>query len=138
MSVTDASVFVDATTAAGPAGESARAALEGQPVLQVPAVFEAEVVSALRSRLARGEIAAGRAQAARGQLTSVQLLRYPFAPFSERIWELRANLSVYDAWYVSLAEWLGTSLLTADERLARAPGPHCAVQVVGGDGDRAG
>jgi predicted nucleic acid-binding protein len=47
--------------------------------------------------------------------------------FSDRVWELRANLTVYDAWYVALAEWLATDLVTADGRLAQASGPRCAV-----------
>jgi len=54
--------------------------------------------------------------------------QYPFEPFSRRVWELRANLTVYDAWYVALAEWLGTDLLTADERLAASAGPLCPIR----------
>jgi predicted nucleic acid-binding protein len=48
----------------------------------------------------------------------------------ERIWELRENLSAYDATYVTVAETLETPLLTADARLARAPGPTCPITVV--------
>ena len=54
---------------------------------------------------------------------------YPFRPFAERVWRLRANLTVYDAWYVALAEALGWSLLTLDCRLSRASGPRCDVIV---------
>jgi predicted nucleic acid-binding protein len=52
----------------------------------------------------------------------------PVRTFSDRVWELRANLTVYDAWYVALAEWLGTDLVTADQRLANASGLRCAVR----------
>jgi predicted nucleic acid-binding protein len=51
-------------------------------------------------------------------------------PFIDRIWELRSNLSVYDAWYVALAEALGTELFSTDQRLASAPGPRCPIKVV--------
>ena len=46
-------------------------------------------------------------------------------PFAERIWELRANVTSYDAWYVAVAEAAGLPLATLDSRLARANGPNC-------------
>jgi hypothetical protein len=52
----------------------------------------------------------------------VRTIRYPFEPFAHRVWELRDNLTVHDAWHVALAEWLGVEFVTADERLARASG----------------
>jgi predicted nucleic acid-binding protein len=52
-------------------------------------------------------------------------------PFSARVWALKDTLPVYDAWYVALAEWLGTELVTADTRLAGAPGPRCPVRLPG-------
>lgn len=55
-------------------------------------------------------------------------MRYPFEPFAARVWELRHSISVYDGWYVALAEWLDTTLLTADERLLSASGPRCRVE----------
>jgi predicted nucleic acid-binding protein len=58
------------------------------------------------------------------------MIQYPFEPFSRRAWELRSNVTVYDAWYVALAEWLETDLLTADERLANARGPRCTIRHV--------
>jgi predicted nucleic acid-binding protein len=57
----------------------------------------------------------------------VQAVQYPFEPFLDRVWELRDNLTVYDGWYVALAESLDTSLVTADRRLARVSGPRCPV-----------
>ncbi len=59
----------------------------------------------------------------------------PFAPFEERIWELRHNLTAYDAWYVAVAEALDCPLVTLDIRLSRAPGPTCAFITPPGDGD---
>jgi predicted nucleic acid-binding protein len=52
---------------------------------------------------------------------------YPFEPFLARVWDLRDDVTVYDAWYVALAEALGAPLVTADDRLRRADGPRCPV-----------
>jgi predicted nucleic acid-binding protein len=58
------------------------------------------------------------------------MTRYPVFPFLERVWELRDNVSAYDAAYIALAELLGCSLLTVDSRLGGAPGVRCPVIVV--------
>ena len=58
------------------------------------------------------------------------LTRDPVFSLLDRVWELRDNLSAYDASYVALAELLGCNLLTADARLSRAPGIHCPITVV--------
>ena len=58
------------------------------------------------------------------------MTRYPVFSFLDRVWELRDNLSAYDASYVALAELLNCSLLTADARLSRAPGIRCPITVV--------
>jgi hypothetical protein len=63
-------------------------------------------------------------------LVSLPATRYPHAPFAPRVWELRGNLTPYDAVYVALAEALDCALVTADARLARAPGIRCAVEVL--------
>lgn len=62
----------------------------------------------------------------------VGVTRYPMLTSLGRIWELRENLSAYDAAYVALAERLGCALITADARLSRAPGIRCAITVVPG------
>ena len=128
MTVIDASVFVDALVSIGPAGDKARLELWGRAVLEVPAIFGAEVTSALRMLVRRDELSPVRAATAREQVRLTRTIQYPFEPFSDRVWELRANLTVYDAWYVAVAEWLQTDLVTADERLARATGPRCVVR----------
>src|SRR5687767_12423789 len=120
MSVTDASVFVDALVGVGSHGDLARAHLRGQGVLQVPAIFGAEATSAVRGLVLRGELSPIRAAAAVERIRISRTIQYPFEPFSHRAWELRANLSVYDAWYVALAEWLETEVVTAGERLANS------------------
>lgn len=128
MSVIDASVFVDALVGVGAHGELARQEVRSQPTLQVPAIFSAESTSALHGLVLRGDISAIRAVAALEQVRRVRTLQYPFEPFTQRVWELRDNLTVYDAWYVALAEWLRTDLVTGDERLKNATGPHCRIR----------
>ncbi|WP_419842131.1 type II toxin-antitoxin system VapC family toxin [Candidatus Poriferisodalis sp.] len=54
---------------------------------------------------------------------------YPFEPVADRVWELRFDLSAYDAWYVALAESLGAPLVTLDRRMARAAGTRCEFSV---------
>jgi predicted nucleic acid-binding protein len=131
VSVLDPSVLVDALVSVGPPGELARAELRDRAVLEVPAIFTAETTSALRGLVLRGELSPVRAATALEQVRTTRTIPYPFEPFAGRVWELRENLTVYDAWYVALAEWLGTELITADGRLASAVGPRCPVRHVG-------
>lgn len=128
MPVLDASVVVDALAVAGPAGDLARDELRGLSELQVPAIFAAEVTSALRGLVARRALSSIRAADALDRVLTMRITNYPFEPFARRIWELRDAMTVYDAWYVALAECLGTELVTADRRLAAAPGPRCQVR----------
>lgn len=128
MSVVDASVFVDALVGVGSHGELAREELGGQATLQVPAIFGAEAASALRGLVIRSELSSIRAAAALEQVRRVRTVQYPFEPFTPRVWQLKDNLTVYDAWYVALAEWLNTDLVTGDDHLANAAGPRCRIR----------
>lgn len=101
--------------------------LAHQAVLEVPAVFPAEVLSAVRSQHLRGDIGDRAALTARRALAGVRRVDHPFEPLAERIWQLRSNVTVYDAWYVALAEVLGATLVTADRRLVGATGPRCQI-----------
>ena len=132
MTVTDASVLVDALVGFGRPGGLARDELRHRAVLEVPAIFGAEVTSALHALVAQGALSSIRATAALEQVRSIRTVQYPFEPFSKRVWELRDNVTVYGAWYVALAEWLGTDLVTADARLAATVGPRCLVRHIGG------
>lgn len=111
----------------GPAGEHARTALGDRTDLRVPAIFTAEITSAVRRMHLRAEITDERAQQALGAIATVRTTSYPFEPFLDRVWQLRTSMTVYDAWYVALAESLATSLVTADGRLARSDGALCPV-----------
>jgi predicted nucleic acid-binding protein len=128
VSVIDAHVLVDALVGVGIHGELAREELRDQPTLQVPAIFGAEATSALRGLVRRGELSSIRAVAALEQVRRVRTLQYPFEPFTQRVWQLRDNLTVYDAWYVALAEWLRTDLVTGDESLTKAAEPRCRIR----------
>lgn len=131
MSVLDASVFVNALAVGGETGDAARDVLRRLSMLEVPAVFPAEVTSAVRRMLLAGVIDERVATGTLVALTDVTKSSHPFDPFIERIWQLRHHLTVYDAWYVALAEALDTPLFTADQQLAEAPGLRCEVTVVG-------
>jgi len=128
MAVIGASVVVDALVTVSKAGDRSRAELRTIAELQVPAIFTAEVTSALRGLVHAQALSPVRAVTALRQVLSIRTIQYPFEPFARRAWELRDNVTVYDAWYVALAEWLGTELVTADKRLANAPGARCPVR----------
>jgi predicted nucleic acid-binding protein len=98
--------------------------------LHVPHLADLEVLSVLRRHASSGLLDSRRAGLALQDLLSLPANRYPHAPFAPRVWELRNNLTPYDAAYVALAESLGCALVTADARLARAPGVRCAVEVM--------
>lgn len=127
MRVLDASVVVDAMAVGGVAGDRARRVVAEESWLHLPAVAGAEVTSALRAMASRGLLSTGDARAAAVRASLLRARRYPFEPFLERVWDLRGNVTVYDAWYVALAEALDAPLVTADERLRRASGPRCVV-----------
>jgi predicted nucleic acid-binding protein len=75
----------------------------------------------------RGLLDSGDARAAAVRASRLRSRRYPFEPFLERAWELRDNVTVYDAWYIALAEALDAPFVSSDDRLRRAAGPHCPV-----------
>jgi len=107
----------------------ARAYIADEP-FACPHLADSEVVHALRTHVRRGEVEAGDAERAVRTWARLGMYRVPVVGMLERIWELRENLSAYDATYVAVAETLDTPLLTADARLARAPGPTCPITVV--------
>jgi predicted nucleic acid-binding protein len=123
--VLDASAAVSALLRGGPA----RAALAAE-VVHVPHLVDIEVLSALRRCASSGQVADSAAADALDTWRRLGVTRYPVVGLLNRIWELRANVTAYDAAYVALAETLGCAVVTADARLARAPGLRCPVTVV--------
>ena len=128
--VVDASVMVAALIDSGPVGTKAEAALAGQR-LAAPHLLPAEVSTVLRRSVAARLVSPDVASLALADLTMLPVDHYPFQAFADRVWELRRNLTAYDAWYVALAEELEAPLLTLDRKLARARGPRCEVRVPG-------
>jgi predicted nucleic acid-binding protein len=109
--------------------DAARRVVVQEPVA-VPHLIDAEIANALRSNVMRGGIEDGHARRALASWARLGIRRFPVVGLLDRIWELRANLTAYDASYVALAETLGGDLVTADARLAGAPGPACPIRVV--------
>jgi len=107
----------------------ARRSLSTQPVA-IPHLADAEVVSAMRAQVRRGTVGADDAGAALARWTRLGVRRFAVVGLVSRIWDLRDNLTASDATYVALAEALACELVTADARLARAPGPTCPITVV--------
>lgn len=122
MIVLDASAVVEMILGT-PAGQlvSARIADPAEG-LHVPHLADVEVVQALRRYVREGDIDAGSAKAALDDFRALDLQRHAHEPLLDRVWELRANLTAYDAVYVALAEVLDSQLLTCDRPLSRAPG----------------
>ena len=104
---------------------------ESDDDLHVPHLFEVEVLGVLRRFSLRGMLSQERARLALDRLSSMRLARYPHAAMLPRMWELRDNVTTYDAAYIALAESLEAPLVTTDARLARAPGIRAAVEVYG-------
>ena len=132
MIVIDASAEVAILLNVGPdvEGIRERVARPGE-TLHVPHLFEIEVLHALRCLSLRGTISPKRSSLALSRLSDTQFTRYPHTTLMGRVWDMRENLTAYDAAYVVLAEALNAPLVTTDARLARAPGIRAAVEVYG-------
>jgi predicted nucleic acid-binding protein len=122
--VIDSSVLVAALVDSGPHGDWAEEIL-ADGLLQAPALIRAEATNIFR-RLERAKlITTPEANAAQDDLMQLDIELFPFEPFAGRIWELRHNVTSYDAWYVAIAEALSLPLATLDERLSRSSGVGC-------------
>lgn len=129
MLVVDASALAPAIVDAGADGASIRARLRSESIAG-PDLLRAEVLAVIRKRRIDGALAADQADAAVGDLLDLPLSVFPAAPLLRRAWALRDNLTAYDSFYIALAEALDCPLLTADARLANAPGNRCAVELI--------
>ncbi len=125
MIVADAPAAVSALFNDGPA----RALLARERV-HVPHLVDVEVTSALRRTVAAGRVTGAQGRAALQTWRRLGVTRHAATGLLDRVWELRENLTAYDATYVALAEALDCPVVTADGRLGRAPGLRCPVTVV--------
>lgn len=124
--IVDASVLVAALVDAGHNGSWSRASISSGP-LAAPELALVETTNLLRRLELYGSVSRLEATAAHRDLLRLKLDLYPFAPFADRVWELRSNLTSYDAWYVALAEAIDWPLLTLDRRISRSGVPRCEV-----------
>ena len=129
MIVVDASVLAPALADDGDDGDRVRRRVRGERLI-APELVDLEVVSVLRRAARDGRLDGRRSAQALDDLEALPLRRVPHLPLLPRIWELRENLTAYDAAYVALAEALGATLLTSDARLSRAGDFDCEIEVL--------
>jgi predicted nucleic acid-binding protein len=127
--VVDASVLAPALGDDGDDGDRARARLRPER-LAAPHLIDLEVVSVWRRQAAAGLMDARRADLARQDLADLPLRRAAHDALLDRCWQLRHNMTIYDAAYVALAEALDVPLVTSDRRLQRASGSLCTIELV--------
>jgi len=126
--VTDAGAWVRALLDENPDGP-VQARLRREAYVDAPSLIDLEFLSAVRGLLSRKRISRVAAEESIERFLNAPIDRHAHGPLAWRAWELRANLTPYDASYVALAEMLGTALLTVDSRLARTPLIRCAVEL---------
>ena len=130
MTVLDASALVELVLHTSAGRTIATRIADPAVGLHVPHLADVEVAQALRRYARDGELDATAAAVALDDLRALDLQRHSHEPLLDRVWDLRENLSAYDAVYVALAEALDSVLLTCDGRLARAPGTAPRVELV--------
>jgi predicted nucleic acid-binding protein len=127
--VVDASILAPVVADDGPDGHRFRGRLRGEAIAG-PDLLRIEVISVVRRQLRSGQLTGDQAAAAIQDVLDVPVRVFPTAPLLLRVWDLRDNLSAYDACHVALAEALDALLLTADRRLASAPGIRCPIELI--------
>jgi len=126
--VVDSSVVVAALIDTGSTGKWAESVLVSD-ALAAPHLMPVEVANILRRSTTAGEVSTDVASLAHAELLARRIELFPYAPLASRVWELRSNVTSYDAWYVALAEALQAPMVTLDRRLTRASGLRCEFAV---------
>ena len=130
MIVVDASALLEALLRTPAAQAVERRLFDPRETLHAPHLLDVEVAQVVRRYAAAGEIDRDRGRAALADLADFPVRRYPHDFLLPRVWELRGNLTAYDAVYVALAEVLDALLITRDRRLAAAASRHARVELV--------
>jgi predicted nucleic acid-binding protein len=129
--VVDTSAVVGALVA-HPPNQALVDRLRADGDLHAPHLLDVEVLHALRRLVLGGQLTEDRAVDVRADFADLTVVRYGHAPLADRTWELRNNLTAYDATFVALAEALHVPLVTCDARLAGAPGNVAVVELYEG------
>ena len=129
MIVLDASAAIEVLLQTAAGTPVAERILTEESSLHAPHLLDVEVAQVLRRFVAKKELPAKRAEQALQDLSDLPVERYSHGLLLPRAWELRHNLTAYDAVYVALAEILGATLLTRDDRISRASGHIAHVEV---------
>lgn len=127
--IVDASVLFHALVDGETAGEIARRRLNDEYVF-APDLIDLELISALRGAERSGVLNQPLAERSLDRVMDYPIRRFPHSMLIRRIWDLRHNLSPYDASYVALAELMEMPLVTADAGLARSPGVECEIELL--------
>lgn len=130
MIVLDASAAADVILKVEPKASRIRERMgNSEGGIHVPHIFEIEVLSTLRRHFFSGDLSEEREAEALHDLSTMTLTRHPHTPFIERIWELKENVTAYDAAYIALSETLDAPLITSDGRLARSSGHRARIEL---------
>lgn len=129
MIVLDASVALEVLLRTAASSSLEQRLFGSEETLHAPHLIDVEVAQVLRRFAASGHVDAERCRQALADLADFPLTRYPHELLLPRVWELRRNMTAYDAVYVALAEALDATLLTRDRRLASAPGCRARVEL---------
>ena len=130
MIVVDASAVMEDPLQTDRAQQIEERILSAGETLHAPHLLDLEVAQVLRRYCASGEMAPERGQEAIDDFSDFSINRYPHHLFLKRIWQLRHNMTAYDAAYIALAESLAVPLLTCDARLAAAPGHSAEIELL--------
>jgi predicted nucleic acid-binding protein len=130
VTVPDASAIIEMLTRSERGLRVESRLLESGSALHAPALLDLEVAQVLRRYEGRGEITAPWGKAAIRLLAALPISRYMHEPLLPRIWELRDNVTAYDAAYLALAEALHAPVVTCDRRLAKVKGVRATLEVI--------
>ena len=124
--VCDASAIAALLLDSGPDGQWVTHTIDSGTIA-APTLLTYETANVIRKHELSGQISADVAAQAHTDLLDLTIELWPHEILATRAWELRQNLSIYDATYVALAETTDLTLVTLDERLAKASGVKCRI-----------
>ena len=130
MIVVDASALIELLLPSDAAGTVAARLFDSGDSLAAPHLIDVEAAQVLRRYAQAGEIDGRRGREAMADLADMPIRRYPHDVLLPRVWDLRHNLTAYDATYVALAEALDAPLVTRDRRLAGAAGHGAKIELL--------